>query len=97
MNWTPSLSDVETTTHTEFGDGCSISSVRGEERDWVARRLALVYHLRYGDHPLALLDSALVPAEVADDFDAIIEWLASLSAKRSEQYATAAWDDLPEY
>jgi hypothetical protein len=97
MNWTPSLSNIETATYTEFGDGCSISSVRGEERDWVARQLALVYHLRYAGRPYVLPDSASVPTGIESDFDAIIEWLTSLSPDRREQYATAVWDDLPEY
>ena len=97
-NWTPSLSDVETTTYTAFGDGCSIGSVRGERRDRVARQLALVYHLRYAEAPAAVLpEGASVPTGSEREFDAIMEWLLSRSPDERERYATAVWYDLPEY
>ena len=97
-NWTPSLSNIETTTYAAFGNGCSISSVRGEQRDWVARQLALMYHLQYAKNPEAVLPKQVsVPTGKQRDFDGTIEWLLSLSPEKREQYATAVWYDLPEY
>lgn len=97
-DWTPSTDAVATTAFSDFGDGCSISSVRGAERDTVARRLALVYHLLYEDDPLSAFpwrDSISVGPE--SDFDAILDWLQGLSPAERERHATAVWRDLPEY
>lgn len=97
-DWTPSTSAIEAVAYAPFGDGCSIGSVRGEERDQVARRLALVYHLLYRDEPLTAFpwgDS--VPVEPDPEIDDVLDWLARLSPTECEQYATAVWRALPEY
>jgi hypothetical protein len=98
QDWTPSTSAIETVAYAPFGDGCSIASVRGQERDQVARRLALVYHIVYEDDPLTAFpwrDS--VPVETNPEVDDVLEWLASLSAPECERHATAVWRDLAEY
>lgn len=96
--WTPGLTDIETTTYTNFGDGCSISSVRGEKRDRTARQLALVYHLLYDDNLLdELPDRESLPAGIDNDIESVIDWLVSLPSNERERYETTVWRDLPEY
>lgn len=97
-NWTPSLSNIETTTYRAFGDGCLIDSVRGERRDWVAKQLALVYHLQYAENPEAILPEGVsAPTEPERGFDVIIEWIMSLSQEERAECTTVVWYDLPEY
>jgi len=93
-----SMSEVRTTTYTAFGDGCSIDSVRGEERDHAARQLALVYHLLYEENKSAALpDSESMSMDSEMDIESVIKWLESLPLSERERYATAVWRNLPEY
>jgi hypothetical protein len=97
-NWTPGLSAVETTAYTDFGDGCSLSSVRGDERDRVARHLALVYHLLYDEELVDTLpDRESLSPDPDPDIESVLAWLESLPAAARQQYTTAVWRTLPEY
>ncbi len=97
-NWIPSMSVVETISYTDFGDGCSTESVRGEVRDHVARQVALVYHLLYEDNPESILPNCeSVPLASGGDIDAIMEWISSLTPDERDLYAEAVWQNIPEY
>jgi len=96
--WTPATSAVATTAYEAFGDGCSIGSIRGEERDRVARRLALVYHLLYEEAPLEAFPwRESLPIGPNPEIDAALDWLETLSPRERERHATAVWRTLPEY
>jgi hypothetical protein len=57
-----------------------------------------VYHLQYTTNPEATLpERGSVPTDMERDFDAIMDWLTSLSPAERKRYATAVWYDLPEY
>lgn len=89
--------EIQTATFTDFTSGCSIRSVRGDDRDRVARQLALVYHLLYEqDNSPVVSDSDLDLSESLTDIESVVEWLGSLPQTRREQYASAVWRQLPE-
>jgi len=95
---TDTTSRIQSFTFRAFGDGCSIGAVRGEDRDRIARNLALVYHLVYHENPFEKLPrSQTVPAEIGDTIESVMEWLESVSHTEREQCANAVWWDLPEY
>lgn len=94
----PPTSEIQTTSYTVFGNGCSISSVRGEERDRIARQLALVYHLLYEEEPSAIFPwRESVPIDREADIESVIGWLETLPQAERERYETAVWRNLPEY
>ena len=96
--WQPRTSIVTAESYQRFGSGCSIRAVRGEQRDYVARRLSLVYHLLYADALSgALPEPAALPIELDGDVDAVMSWIDSLPADQVDHYATAVWQSLPEY
>ncbi len=95
----PSLTaDLPTSSYTDFYNGCSVDSVRGDQRDRVARRLALVYHLLYEQDPADVFpDRASVPDEVIGEIDLVVNWILSLDSDKRARYATAVWRDIQEY
>lgn len=96
--WRPAVTAVDAEAYEEFGDGCSIQAVKGERRDRIARRLALVYHLLYAESLVSELpDPNEVPVDLDGDFDAVVSWLESLPPDLVETYSTAVWRSLPEY
>lgn len=93
-----STAEIRTAPYTAFGSGCSIDSVRGDTRDRIARRLALVYHVLYEAEPWTILQGC--DAETVGsmaDIDSVFGWLGSLSEAERERYATTVWRDIPEY
>lgn len=89
---------IRTASYTAFGDGCSINSVRGDDRDHIARRLALVYHILYEEEPGTMLEGCDSDPVGSDaDIDSAFDWLGSLSEVERERYATTVWRDIPEY
>ena len=97
-SWEPPVSSIQTSSYEAFGDGCSIQEVNGEERDFVARRLALIYHLLYDETLVeGLPDWNAMPFDSDGDFETIMSWLDSQPPETVEQYATIVWRSLPEY
>ena len=97
-HWKPELSEVECVSYRNFGQGCSVETVRGDSRDTTARQLALVYHLLYESDSGAILpDDESIPAGVGDDINTVMEWLSSIHQNKRAQYAATVWYDLPEY
>jgi hypothetical protein len=75
-----------------------MASVCGEQRDRVARRFALIYHVLYDPDPSKLLsDIGSIGIESMDDFGTVMDWLSSLSSVNLERCEFAVWRDLPEY
>lgn len=94
----PPTSVVKTSSYNSFVDGCSMASVCGEQRDRVARRFALIYHVLYDPDPSKLLsDIGSIGIESMDDFGTVMDWLSSLSSVNLERCEFAVWRDLPEY
>lgn len=97
-NWTPSVSTLEATPYVRYGDGCSIKSVRGERRDRIARRLALIYHLLYSDTSSDRLpDGEKIPLDINPNIESVTRWVRSLSADKRRNFEHAVWQNLPEY
>lgn len=95
--WTPPLSAMATHSYEAFEDGCSIESVRGEKRDRVAKRLALVYHLLYEEDPVEVFPwRESLPLEKETDIEEVLSWLEELSTSERERHATVVWRSLPE-
>jgi voltage-gated potassium channel Kch len=89
---------ISTTLYTDFYNGCSTESVRGEQRDRIARRVALFYHLLYEEDPAEVFPaSATLPDDLTGEIDTVVNWILSLSPDKRDQYATAVWRCLQEY
>lgn len=89
--------DVQITTFTDFTSGCSIRSVRGDNRDRVAKQLALVYHLLYEQNSSPVVsDSDPDLRDSLTDIESVVKWLDSLPRTTREQYASTVWRRLPE-
>lgn len=97
-NWDPRMAVVETSSYTEFGDGCSLSSVRGDERDCVAKQLALVYNILHADASEKVIsDTERISTSSGASIDSVIDWLTSIPHDEREAYMDAVWRNLPEY
>jgi hypothetical protein len=96
--WQPGVSIVNAESYDRFGDGCSIRAVRGEQRDHMAQRLALIYYYLYADTLVTELpEPETIPEDFNQDMNSIMSWLESIPPEEIDRYANAVWQSLPEY